>query len=137
MSQYESVLYEDHRSHSFEVKPPCLAPVREAVLTRRLTEKQSVFKYPMRVKWEKITPNWYEEMMSPSRFAGKVRIGDFLKGLPKPLKPIEVDDHLAMRLDLKELQTGTFYKFDYNGREVIARVSKNGMLEVHELVEVQ
>jgi hypothetical protein len=91
----------------------------------------------MRVKWERIIPNWYEEMMSPSTSARKVKIGAFLKSLPKPSKPIEVDDRLAMRLDLKGLRTGAFYKFDYNGREVIARISKDGTLEVHELVEVQ
>jgi hypothetical protein len=71
------------------------------------------------------------------RIARREKMGDFLRGLPKPHKPIEIQDNLAMRLDLKKLHPDTFYKFDYNGRELIARINKQGMLEVHELVYVQ
>jgi hypothetical protein len=74
---------------------------------------------------------WYADLVAPA----KLKTIN-LRKLPRPKHAIEIQQDVALRLDLKKIARDTFYKVDYLGRELIIKISKDGNLEVHELVEV-
>jgi hypothetical protein len=77
-----------------------------------------------------------EDMMNALKMMIQRQTTLKIRELPHPKRPIEVQREVALRVDLKKVGKGVFYKVDYLGRELLVRVTKENQLEIHELVEV-
>jgi hypothetical protein len=58
-----------------------------------------------------------------------------LRALPEPQKAVEVQNNLALTLNLNQIERNVFYLTEYAGKQIAVRVTSHDKFELYDVVD--